>query len=331
MTIKHLVIGGGGPGGFINYGVLKRANIKNIWKYENIETLYCTSAGTIIGLLILLNLDWLWIDDYLIKRPWNQVIKITTNDYWKVINNKGIFNQDLIKIILEPLLKSVDLDITSTLQDLYNKFPKEFHCFTCNINSDELVELVNISYKTHPDLSIVDAIFMSCSIPLLTKPICENNNCYVDGGFLANVPINECLKETNCMNNEILVTKYYRKMEPSNIDNKTTTWSYLLDLTLSLLCKLVLESENKQTSNVCIIEGKVEDKPLGTWKYWIDVLNLESERECLINGGEESLDIYIKNNPLIISSLKFNYYKIDKEFYNKYTNSNLILKRSYSF
>jgi len=331
MTVKHLVIGGGGPGGLINYGVIKKANLEKIWIYNNIETVYCTSVGTLIGLIILFNIDWSWSDDYLIKRPWNKLVSINNNDYLRVIREKGLFDKELIKKILAPLLNSVDLDITSTLQDLYNKFPKEWHCFTCNVNSDKILELINISYKTHPDLLIIEAVFMSCSIPILAKPLCKDDKCYVDGGFLANVPVNECLKETKCGINEIFAVKYYRPFIPSNINDKSSTWSYVMDVTQSLAMKLVLQNEENQNNQVCIVTATNLDKPLGEWKYWLDTLNSEDERNDLVVSGENSLIEFMNKNMDRIINLKINYNKKNLEYYGLYNNINKNLKRTYSF
>lgn len=331
MTVKHLVIGGGGPGGFINYGIIKKANQEKIWIYKNIETLYCTSIGTIIGLITLFNIDWSWSDDYLIKRPWNKLININTNDYLRVIREKGLFDIELTKKILSPLLNSVDLDITSTLQNLYDKFPKEFHCFTCNVNSEKILELVNISYKTHPDLLIVETVFMSCSIPILVKPLCKDKKCYLDGGFLANVPINECLKETNCEINEIFGAKYYRPFIARNISHKSSTWSYVIGLAESLGTKLIKQNEEHQNNEVCIVTGTHPDKPLGEWKYWVDSLNSEDERNDLVIAGENSLIEFINNNFDRITNLKINYNKEKIQQYRLFNNINKNFKRSYSF
>ena len=106
MTIKHLVIGGGGPGGIINYGIMKQAYKDNIWKYENIKSIYSSSMGSIMGLMILLNLDWEWIDDYIIKRPWNDLINISSHDYLNLLKDKGLISQNVISEVLNPLLKS---------------------------------------------------------------------------------------------------------------------------------------------------------------------------------------------------------------------------------
>lgn len=331
MTIKHLVIGGGGPGGIINYGIMKQAYKDNIWKYENIKSIYSSSMGSIMGLMILLNLDWEWIDDYIIKRPWNDLINISSHDYLNLLKDKGLISQNVISEVLNPLLKAVDLDIDITLLDLYNKFNKEFHCFTCNINTESVIELINISHKTHPNLLLVDAIFMTCTVPLLCKPICKDDKCYLDGGLLANVPIDECLKDTKCNLDEVLVAKYKRNIIPKKISNNTSVWTYLLDLFSAIGSKLLIECENKQNSNLLIIVGTMENNKLGSFQYWFEVINSQKERELLVEAGMNSFKVFAKENKnkILDSILMKN--KEDKNKYLLYKKTNNILKRSISF
>ena len=40
MTIKHLVLCGGGPVGILQYGILKELSLQNVIKYDNIKTVY---------------------------------------------------------------------------------------------------------------------------------------------------------------------------------------------------------------------------------------------------------------------------------------------------
>ena len=56
--IKHIVISGGGQTFVTFYGILKQANIKKYWNIEDIESIYATSAGSMVGLLIALNCEW---------------------------------------------------------------------------------------------------------------------------------------------------------------------------------------------------------------------------------------------------------------------------------
>ena len=54
MTIKHIVISGGGPTGLKSLGALQYLEKNDFWKIENVESIYATSAGAMIGLLIVM-------------------------------------------------------------------------------------------------------------------------------------------------------------------------------------------------------------------------------------------------------------------------------------
>ena len=76
MTIKHLVLAGGGSGGFTVYGALKYLNQKEFFLLNNITSIHSSSAGSIIAGLIILANDWNLLDDYILKRPWDKLINI---------------------------------------------------------------------------------------------------------------------------------------------------------------------------------------------------------------------------------------------------------------
>ena len=74
MVIKHIVICGGGPTGLLSYGALKYLAQQGFWTHDNVETIYGTSVGALIGAMLCLKHEWTTLDDYLIKRPWEKVI-----------------------------------------------------------------------------------------------------------------------------------------------------------------------------------------------------------------------------------------------------------------
>ena len=51
-VITNIVISGGSVAGLTFYGALKESNKKKIWEYKNIESIYGTSFGSILGFLI---------------------------------------------------------------------------------------------------------------------------------------------------------------------------------------------------------------------------------------------------------------------------------------
>ena len=76
MPIKHLVISGGGPTLVQALGAIQYVEQQKFIDLSNIETIYGTSAGAILGTLICLKFDWETINDYIIKRPWHEVLAL---------------------------------------------------------------------------------------------------------------------------------------------------------------------------------------------------------------------------------------------------------------
>ena len=70
---------------------------------NEIETIYGTSAGTLVGTLICLKFDWETINDYIIKRPWQDVFKIQIQNIFDAYTKRGIFDIILIEKWLKPL------------------------------------------------------------------------------------------------------------------------------------------------------------------------------------------------------------------------------------
>ena len=104
MTIKHLVIGGGGPNGFMFFGALKQLKDKKFWHFENINTIYTTSAGSLIGSIISLNYELQDIQEYILKRPWDKLQPIEPENIMSIWREKGIFDEKFVYDILKPIL-----------------------------------------------------------------------------------------------------------------------------------------------------------------------------------------------------------------------------------
>ena len=51
MTIKHIVLCGGGPIGLVSYGAIKKLVEHKIIIYKNIKSIYSTSVGCFIALI----------------------------------------------------------------------------------------------------------------------------------------------------------------------------------------------------------------------------------------------------------------------------------------
>ena len=306
MTIKHLVIGGGGPAGLIMYGSLKTLHKKGVWDFKNIESIFSTSIGCWLAIVVLARLDWDWIDDFFIKRPWEKLINVSAKDYLNIFNNKGHLDRNLLLKCVLPLLNAGDFAENITMKELYDKTSVDLHIFTANINSPYVIEEIDISYKTHPDLCLIDAMLRSCCIPGIFKPIFEDNKCFIDGGILNNYPVNSCLKYYPDNKKEILAFKFNRGVFERKITNETPTIEYLLYMFNAIVTKLLIVTSNLQEE----IPYKIEcvcDKSIGSFTYWLEAFSNQSERQYLIETGNETgekffaeyyMDFYIEDTPI---------------------------------
>jgi len=312
MTIKHIVLCGGGPIAIVCYGVIKKLIINKIINYHDIKSIYSTSAGCFISLIILFNLNFEWIDDYIIKRPWENLVNFSSSDYFSLFFTKGLCDENFFINCLKPLFLAADIPIDITLKQFYKINKIDWHIFTSNLNKFSKVDL---NHKTRPDLTIIEAITMSSSIPVLIKPPFYNNEYYLDGGIFCNCPSYECLTNENCNEYEMLTfindkrfpidlsNNYFNQNENNNhindisnnsLDANTNIFSFLIYIVKTVFKKvMIIENENslviKNTINICITPYTLDIN------YWIYVFSNKEERSRLIELGESQAIKFINN------------------------------------
>lgn len=312
MTIKHIVICGGGPVGLVSYGAIKKLINKKIIVYENIKSIYSTSIGCFISFIFLLNFEFEWIDDFIIKRPWENLINFSSSDYFSLFFTKGLFDENFFINVLKPLFLAAELPITLTLKEFYEINKIDWHIFTSNLNKFSKVDL---NYKSHPNLTIIQAITMSASIPIIVKPPFYNNEYYLDGGIFCNCPTYDCFYNQKCSTNEMisfindkrypidLSNNYFNNIENdyhnndisnNNLNENTNIFSFLIYIIKTVFKKImIIENENSlsinNTINVCITPYTIDIN------YWSYVFSNKEERIRLINLGELQANNYINN------------------------------------
>jgi predicted acylesterase/phospholipase RssA len=291
VTIKHLVISGGGPNGLVTYGAAKYLAQKGFWNIAQIESIYGCSIGAYFGVVFSLNYEWSWLDDYYVKRPWEKLFKFSGNDVMNMFTEKGLVGEKTIMGGLAPLLLAKDLDVNITLAELYAYNKIDIHMYSVNVNTPTLTK-VDISHKTHPNLSVVKALWMTMAFPLLFKPVCLGEDCFVDGGIMNNFPLKDCLDQSADMDpGSILAFKnlYTPSVERVLISNDSS----LLDFIMTSITKLtnVLDTEQMQPVISNIVECRVQE---GNFNLWIEALATQEARLILVEKGEKiGADFYL--------------------------------------
>jgi len=190
MNIKHLVLPGGGSNFFTFYGMIRQLYKENIWNYDTLSSLHCTSCGSILAFIILLRLHWDEIDNYIINRPWDTVYTLTPEMYLEMIQTKGLIDIEYLYIFADPLLKTVEWSNKITLKEVYDITKIDLYIYVTNYNT---MTPYCFHYATDPDIPLLTAIYMSSSVPLLAQPLAWKDTYYIDGGLYYNNPIQQCI------------------------------------------------------------------------------------------------------------------------------------------
>lgn len=274
--IKHIVLNGGAYLGLLELGALYTLQESKFYELINIETIYGTSIGGFIGALLCLKMNWNDILEYFIMRPWHKLFNIKPQMILDVIQSKGLLNKDIIKGSFENLLQSQDLSIHITLKEFYDFSQIELHLFTIQLNSFKLVDL---SYKTHPDLELIDAIYMTCAIPYIFEPAYVNGEFYIDGGLMCSYPLEHCVNNNKELN-EILAFRLKSTNKSNKITNESNIFEYAYYLH-SMICK------NEDDKEIIIpYEVIIHCNELNI-RDGYELLTQMEKREDLIEKGKE--------------------------------------------
>jgi predicted acylesterase/phospholipase RssA len=289
MTIKHLVFSGGGPIMIQNLSAIQELERKEYLNMKNIESIYGTSAGAIIGLMLSLKFDWDTLNDYIIKRPWQDVFPIKIQNILDAYTKKGIFDIKTIEKCFKPLFDAKDIPLDINMEDFYQLTKIELHIFSFEVNE---YKIVDISYKTFPKLPILLAIQMTSALPVLFPPVCIDNQCFMDGGVACNYPLSFCLDSCK-ESDEILGFKNNYSDEKSNINKDST----LLDYILGFLFKAIFNVHNNYIQPIIKNELLCDCNYL-TFDLLKTTLNNIEFRRKLFEKGKSDADKFLERTLL---------------------------------
>ena len=275
MEFNKLVIGGGGIKGFSFVGVLKYMEENNL--LDKITHYYGSSAGAIICTLLCIDYTINDIEE-LISLEFDKFMDISIE---QLFTKFGLCDGQKLYNLFYAIIKQKYEDVEElTFKKHYEKFNK-FLCITGSKIKN--YESVYFNHETYPDFLIIDALRITCCIPLFFTPIEINNELYVDGDLFCSYPIpkNDYEKETtffiqsssdindkfNSLN-EYIKTLFYGLWYLSK-ENKLDI-KYILDLNFN---KSIIDFSIDNDKKIKIIEYGYENAK----QYFTKQLKLKKE------------------------------------------------------
>ena len=286
-VIKHLVISGGGPSGIKYLGIIQELMKQDYININIIESIYATSAGSIIAVLIALKYDdWDTLNNYIVDRPWQDAYKITAEMIFSSYSNKGLFDNRITDTFFKPLFDAKDIHLTITMAEFYEIAKIELHFFSIEINT---FEIIDINYKSFPELPLLKAVLMSSSIPMLFCPVYHEDKCYIDGALICNYPLKYCFHDHHkeeifgIRNKNIIVNN-------NNIDKDTG----LLEYITHFIGKFIV-SANHKTNDTIDNEIVCDTEPLSL-DFFKNALYSTEFRQELLNSGIAKAKLFLSND-----------------------------------
>jgi predicted acylesterase/phospholipase RssA len=323
-TIKHLVISSGGPAGHMMYSVLRTLNIKGIWDMKDIKSIYGSSIGSYIAIILALHYEWEVMDDYLIKRPWEKIFvsssssssssaaaaaaaasasSIDVNDHlhlsgssladaknklahiFQLYNTHGLYGLKEFTETLRPALQGKDMTTKITFQEFYDRTGIEVHFTVTEMNK---FQAIDFSYKTHPNQSLVEACYMSCCYPFGFSPIYRDGCCYLDGGIVNDYPLHECIRDQKCGLGEILGVKVLWEKKPTNLTEKASLLQFIYTFFNQINSNFYENRATKAIPNEVVCVSKVFS--IRDWMNWVKDENYRRE---LVLRGETFANVFL--------------------------------------
>jgi len=266
--IKHIVCAGGGIAGLQYYGILEEAYRQKLWNIDNIKTYYGTSIGTIIGVCLLLKYSWVEITKYLTQRPFEKLFPFGLKTALQSISKLGLYDITSIYKMLSPFLLGCNLSMDITMKEFYEETGIEFHCIITNVKE---YKSVDVSYKTHPEWKLIEAVYGSCALPILFEPLQVDGEFYADGCLLYNYPLYQCIQNGAHPDEVLGITPAYEKKQVT-LSQNDTMFEYL---------GLLLHQMTKHEKPV--YEGKIAYQ----FEVHTDNCSPNKVRDCILSGDHK--------------------------------------------
>ena len=183
---EKVVLSGGGIKGLMELGAIHYFYENGLYDPEKVHTYAGASIGSVISLLLICG-----------YAPMEIFTRMYTSEkffdlgsgqsIWNIIEHTGLFPisvfSEKIRELIEEKMGSVP-----TLGQLKKLTGKTLIAVVTNVTE---MRVEYFSPENHPELSSLDAVKMSCNLPLIFQKIMYHGSYYVDGGLLDGFPINQ--------------------------------------------------------------------------------------------------------------------------------------------
>ena len=178
MKYKALCFSGGAIRGFLHLGALHELKIQDKLDVKEVSG---NSIGSLFASIVAMGIDINEIMTLVFDLDINVSDKL---DFINFFNTKGLYSSQQMRNICEQIV-SLKYNYNITFKELYKDTGIKLNIVATNI--DTYTETI-FNHIKFPEISILDAIIASMSIPLIFPPVEIDGKRYVDGFLVNDLP-----------------------------------------------------------------------------------------------------------------------------------------------
>ena len=209
--IKNLVFSGCSSKFYIILGCLKSLFDYKYVNFKTLDNILCSSGSVIVIYWLLLGYTLAEIKDIIMKidvnllfydNRYNKNIIDNIFDLNCIINNKKF--REVFEIVTFNKIKRKQI----TFKELYDMSGV---CLIINAFCYDTEEIEYFSYKTAPDMNVIDAALMTISIPILFQPVIYKGKTYCDPCLKVHIDFSYFFKDIHNNDNDNYNDNYNEK------------------------------------------------------------------------------------------------------------------------
>lgn len=301
QLISHLILSGGGFKGFVYLGFLRYLYIENM--IDNIKYIAGTSIGAYFAAIIALKIPIEYYEKEIYEAVKNIKIKnnynINNNTIPKLFTQNGMLSLDFLLNIITKFLKSKYDVYDLTFIEFIKKTGVNVY-FSCS-NLNKCNQYI-FSAEHTPNISIIEAMRASMSIPFLFEPVIIEEEYYIDGCITTSFTFDNIFQEVDDKyklflslhtNNDNIVISKETAQEILDINSLT----YFLKV-FNTIYKSKFEKKIKDVKENILIFHDIENNSINMKidnnKIVFDVSE-ESLNNLILNGYIHTTNYFAKN------------------------------------
>jgi NTE family protein len=225
LDYMGICLSSGGIKGIIMLGSLNYYYDKKT--LDNVKYYSGTSAGSIIAMLLAVGYSPMEILGFTCS---DEITRQLSNfNIMNITNIHGIYHNSILKNFIDEKIRIKLEGKSPTFYEYYKQYGKYLLIPVYCISEPVENRKVYCSPDETPDMKIIDAISLSCNIPIIFQKAIYKNKVYIDGAYTSHFPL-EALKERIGYNEN---NEDY-KILGINIKNKQYNTDNLLDYILAI-------------------------------------------------------------------------------------------------